>query len=67
MTLLSMSCRSSEERPSGVREVMGSIHVVDSEFFFVPRLTFSHNVNLINHFRTDKKTSNTKARNSMDG
>ena len=34
-----MSSRSSvdTERPPGVREVMGSIPVGDSEFFFVPR------------------------------
>ena len=39
MTSLSMSSRSSVwiERPPGVREVMGSIPVGDSDVFFVPR------------------------------
>ena len=40
MTLFSMSSRSSmarERRPLGVREVVSSIPVGDSEFFFVPR------------------------------
>ena len=45
------------ERPTGVRKVMGSIPVGDSEFFFVPRLRhvdysiFSSQIVIIEHQR----------------
>ena len=44
MTSLAMSLRVAQwlERPSGVREVMGSILVGHSDFFFVPRSWHIH-------------------------
>ena len=51
-----MSCRSSVDRP-GVQEVMGSILIKDSDFFFVPCSLFAIYNSVSNENQQKKKTT----------